>query len=175
MHLDKLAISYANIGNYETALDIAGVITFERAQADTFVAIAKAYLKGGRALQAKEKETLSGVEAELRKRLDPRYGYTLEIIKWSWSRVGGGFLEVVGKVKNISDKKLSNVIAIASFYDRKDRLITYETSLIEYEPLLPGQSSPFKIIGRYNPAMDYANIDFKVHGGGLIPTFRPKK
>ena len=50
-------------------------------------------------------------------------------------------------------------------------MITSDSSLIEYDPILPGQTSPFKVIERYNPAMEKANIEFKHMWGNRIPTY----
>jgi hypothetical protein len=50
-----------------------------------------------------------------------------------------------------------------------------DDALIDYNPILPGQKSPFKVYATWNPAMDNASISFKFMGGKSIPTARPLK
>ena len=46
--------------------------------------------------------------------------------------------------------------------------ITSDDALIDYNPILPGQTSPFKAMATENPAMRKASIDFKELMGGSI-------
>ncbi|MDC0358157.1 zinc ribbon domain-containing protein [Oligoflexia bacterium] len=97
----------------------------------------------------------------------------LELIKWSWSN-SSSYVTAKGQVKNISGRKLKSVVALVSFFDKNDNFITSDTSLIEYNPIMPGQISPFSVIERYNPAMKTARVEFKHHFGGKIPTYQKK-
>ena len=86
---------------------------------------------------------------------------------WSWSREYG-YVTAVGQVKNISNVPLRNVEAVASFYDAKGTFITSGDALIDYNPILPGQTSPFHAMTTDNPAMRSASIEFKELMGGTI-------
>lgn len=102
-------------------------------------------------------------------------GSDLELITWSWSRTGGGsYVEAKGQVKNISGQNLQNVEAVASFFDGNGNFITSSDALIDYNPILAGQVSPFHILETYNPAMKKARIEFKYLMGGTIPTYYRK-
>jgi hypothetical protein len=46
--------------------------------------------------------------------------------------------------------------------------ISSDDALIEYNPLLPGQSSPFKVMVRFNPAMKTYRVHFKDVLGRVI-------
>ena len=48
--------------------------------------------------------------------------------------------------------------------------VTYYPSgpLIEYNPILSGQTSPFEVMARHNPAMHNARLEFKTLMGGTI-------
>lgn len=95
----------------------------------------------------------------------------LELLTWKWGHTESeSYIEVNGEVKNISGESLSNVQAIASFYTKDDIFIKSSEALIEYNPILPGQTSPFKLIETANPAMHSAKIEFKYLFGGVINT-----
>jgi len=91
----------------------------------------------------------------------------LLLLDWSWHEEGS-YAIVEGLVKNISDASLEDVQAACEFYTEDKDFITSDTSLIEYNPLLPEQTSPFKIYAKFNPRMHSAKIDFKKHFGGSI-------
>lgn len=80
------------------------------------------------------------------------------------------FMKVEGQVENISSASLKSVAAVVTWYDKSDQFITSDTTLIEYDPLLPGQTSPFSVLTRANPAMQKYSVSFKHLIGGLIAT-----
>lgn len=92
----------------------------------------------------------------------------LILLNWSWHEEHG-YAIVEGEVKNISSENLRNVQAVATFYTADGKFITSDDALIEYNPIIPGQTSPFKTMATYNPAMDSAKITFKELMGGTIP------
>ena len=69
---------------------------------------------------------------------------------------------------NISGQKLGNVMAVVQFNDEKGDLITAGDALIDYNPILPGQTSSFKAMATANPAMKKAQLDFKYLFGSSI-------
>lgn len=97
----------------------------------------------------------------------------LELVNTRWSE-DYGYATYEGQVKNISNSKLKNVQAVVTWYDRNDNMITSSSALIEYNPILPGQSSPFKVMKTYNPAMGKAGVEFSHLMGGTIRTYRKK-
>ena len=93
----------------------------------------------------------------------------LEIQSWKWSRLESvNYVEAVGQVKNLSSQNLKNVAAVLQVYDKDDQFINSETTLIEYNPLLPSQVSPFRVLMSWNPAMQHAELSFKDLLGGTI-------
>jgi len=91
----------------------------------------------------------------------------LLLLNSSWHE-GYGYAIVEGEVKNISPENLSNVEVVASFYTADKKFITSTDALIEYNPILPGQTSPFKAMASYNPAMKSASVTFKTLMGRTI-------
>jgi len=75
-----------------------------------------------------------------------------------------------GEVKNISNHSLHSVIVVVSWYDAADNFITSDWDFIQYDPLLSEQTSPYKVISAYNPAMAKVKIGFQEFGGAAIPT-----
>jgi hypothetical protein len=82
------------------------------------------------------------------------------------------FDKVEGTVKNITDKKLEGVQVVASYYDKDGNFIKSDDAMIKYNPILPGQISPFEAMGTDNPAIEKASVSFKYIFGGEIPTSR---
>ncbi|MBU0767453.1 FxLYD domain-containing protein [Patescibacteria group bacterium] len=89
----------------------------------------------------------------------------LIIISWNWRSKESGYAIAEGQVQNVSGQKLSNVQAVLELYDSNGDFISSGSALIEYDPLLPKQRSPFEVMVRYNPAMKGAQITFGVLGG----------
>ena len=100
--------------------------------------------------------------------------YDLELLDWNWSE-SYGYVEARGQIKNISGESLRNVQAIVSFYDGNGGFITSSSALTQFNPILPGQTSPFSVPETHNPAMKKANIQFSYLMGGKIPTYHKKK
>ena len=95
-------------------------------------------------------------------------GPQLELIAWSWHSESG-YAIAEGQVKNISSQSLRNVAAVVTFNDADGGFITSDDAVIDYNPILPGQTSPFKVMARANPAMKRALVEFKHLMGGSIP------
>lgn len=92
----------------------------------------------------------------------------LEVIDWNVGRASRGFAEVHGMVRNLSTDRLGNVTAVVNWYTADNTFIRSDDALIEYNPIMPGQSSPFRVISPYNPQMHTARIEFKELMGGKI-------
>jgi hypothetical protein len=91
----------------------------------------------------------------------------LELQKWHWYEEYG-YAIAEGTVKNISSESLNNVLAVVQIYDKQGNFVKSDSALIEYRPILPGQTSPFKVMASFNPAMGKASIDFKTFSGGTL-------
>lgn len=87
---------------------------------------------------------------------------------WSWYQSSRPYVTLEGQVRNISPQSLRSVEAVVIYYTADGTFLTSNSSLIEYRPLLPGQTSPFKVISPYNPAMSTASVEFKELLGGKI-------
>jgi hypothetical protein len=79
------------------------------------------------------------------------------------------YLTIHGQVKNISSEKLEGVWVVVEFYDANGTLVTSHDGVIEYSPIMPGQTSPFTVMERDNPLIKNFEVHFKHTFGGLIP------
>jgi len=80
------------------------------------------------------------------------------------------FFHITGEVKNITDKSLDNIEAVGSTYTKDGQLVKSDEALIEYNPILPGQTSPYEVLSTSNPEMAKCKVDFKELMGGSIMT-----
>lgn len=79
-----------------------------------------------------------------------------------------GYYTVEGQVRNVSTEPLHNVTVVANWYDSNDGFVKSADAIIAYDPILPGQTSPFKTITSGNPAMKLYRVEFKELMGGQI-------
>ena len=91
----------------------------------------------------------------------------LELEASSWHS-GYGYATFEGAVKNLTAESLDDIEAVASFYDKDGGFITSDTALIDYQPILAGQTSAFKVMTTWNPKMASAKVEFKRFWGGTI-------
>ncbi len=83
---------------------------------------------------------------------------------------GNTVIYAEGLVSNLSDHALKGIEAVAIFYAKDMTFISSESSFISYDPLLPKQSSPFKVYASYNPRIAYVSVSFKYFIGTSIPS-----
>ena len=71
---------------------------------------------------------------------------------------------------NISEQKLDNVLAVLRYYTEDDTFVTSDDALLDFDPLMPGQTSPFKVYTRDNPLIKKGRLTFSHLMGGAIRT-----
>ena len=75
-----------------------------------------------------------------------------------------------GEVGNMGLNPLKDVEVITSYYDKNHNFIKYATALIEYNPIMPGQDSPYQTITSDNPRIVSDTTTFKFLMGAEIAT-----
>ncbi|MBN1671192.1 MAG: hypothetical protein JXR37_09180 [Kiritimatiellae bacterium] len=93
----------------------------------------------------------------------------LAVAHWHWS-IDDEWIIVDGEVRNITRGNLRSVLAVASCYTANGSFVTSDSSLIDFNPVLPGQISPFQIYIVRNPLIAFVGIQFQELLGGTIPT-----
>jgi len=81
-----------------------------------------------------------------------------------------GYFHITGEVTNISNRSLSNVEAVGRMYTDEGEFVKSDSALIDYNPVLSNQTSPFSIISTMNPAISKCIVNFKTLMGGTIAT-----
>jgi ribosomal protein L40E len=109
-------------------------------------------------------ESIEKLEREIAAAREPK----LELQSWSW-KSEYGYAVASGQVKNISGKVLENVEALVTFYAADGTFISSDSALIEYQTLMPEQTSPFSVAESLNPRMSKARVEFKEFFGSQIP------
>jgi len=94
--------------------------------------------------------------------------YDLELLSSSGIEKSTGYLIVSGEVKNVSGHSLRRVAAVSTWYAKDGTMVTSDSAVTEYDPVLDGQTSPFKTIASPNPAAQKYVVAFKVLGGGTL-------
>ncbi len=102
---------------------------------------------------------------------DTRDRAQIALLNWSWQE-NYGYAVAEGKVKNVSSGTLENVQVVVSYETAGGDFITSDSTLIEYTTLLPGQTSPFKSMARWNPAMKKASLSFKTLFGNKLIAYK---
>lgn len=90
----------------------------------------------------------------------PPMGPLLEVQSWQCDKEYS-YVFVRGEVKNISPEPLKNVVAVGEFRTKSGELVKSEIALLEYNPILAGQTSPFKAVGTDNPQIGNCGLSFK--------------
>lgn len=80
-----------------------------------------------------------------------------------------GYHKVEGQVKNVSATAIDNVMVNVTWYANDGTFVKKDNALIDYRPLLPGQTSPFSTITSSNPEMKRFSVEFTTFRGALIP------
>ena len=96
--------------------------------------------------------------------------YKLALISASCTRSSSTFIRCEGFVKNLTSNVLENVEVLINWYDANDIPRSSDEALIDFNPILPGQTSPWSSIGTYNPALTTFRVQFKELLGGSILT-----
>ncbi len=91
----------------------------------------------------------------------------LELLSWKCEKEHG-YVFVLGEVRNVSSRSLENITAVGTFRTKNGDLVKTETALVEYNPILPGQASPFKAGGTDNPQITSCAVAFKHLLGGSV-------
>ncbi len=77
------------------------------------------------------------------------------------------FAIVQGQVQNISKSSMRRVIAVVSWYTADGSFITSDDAEVDYNPILPGQVSPYKVFSTANPQMEKYIVEFKFDGAKI--------
>lgn len=84
-------------------------------------------------------------------------------------------MNVSGEVTNNTSESLEAVEAVATFYTAQGEFVKTSSALVEYNPILSGQTSPFTVLDTGNPRISSVKIAFKYLLGGSISAIERAK
>jgi hypothetical protein len=79
------------------------------------------------------------------------------------------YFVVEGQVRNLTNEPLHHMGASVSWLDRNGKFVAAERNLIDYDPILPGQVSPFHVMSSRNPEITGYSLEFVEWIGGTVP------
>lgn len=93
---------------------------------------------------------------------------------WNWYTQYNSVAIAEGRVKNISGEPLDGVEVVVTWLSKTGEYITSNSTLIDFQPIDAGKSSPWKVIAQYVPGISTAKakVEFKYFNGGEIKTKR---
>jgi hypothetical protein len=101
-----------------------------------------------------------------------RSSASLVVENWRWGAPSVYFYKVEGLVKNWSGQALDGLQAEVRFYDSNGEFISSDSSFVDAQPLLAGQSSPFSILANYNTKFKKAELSFRTFDGRMVTSIR---
>lgn len=143
------------------ALKILGIIFGSIALFLIFIIIVSLSLSSDAANEARENANNSSLSVSNSNENE----YDLELLSLNCYEEYG-FFHITGEVKNISGKSLENVEAVGTTYTEDGTFVKSDSMLIEYDPVLNNQVSPFEVMMTSNPAISKCNVSFKEFWGG---------
>jgi hypothetical protein len=96
---------------------------------------------------------------------NPSAPLALNVFRWQANE--HGYVDVEGQLTNTSDQSIRSLQGLVEFYDADGQFITSQFVPIAITPLMPGQTSPFTTVAKYNPQMHLAKMRFKTYEGEI--------
>ncbi|MGX5805920.1 hypothetical protein ACWGS9_32605 [Bradyrhizobium sp. Arg314] len=78
-----------------------------------------------------------------------------------------GFIKITGRMTNKTSRAIENLMAVGMFSSNGDYFKS-ATAMVEYQPLLPGQTDPYTVMTTANPAITNCLTTFKTMFGGEV-------
>ena len=69
---------------------------------------------------------------------------------------------------NLTDKPIDSLTAVIEFRTADGTFVKSEMGIVEFQPLLPGQTSPWKVMTTHNPAIEKVGLRFKRMFSGAV-------
>lgn len=86
----------------------------------------------------------------------------------SRGELGEHYHKVYGQVKNITSQPMDDIKVVVTWLTASGEFVISDSALIDYRPLMPGQTSPFSTITSANPLMKKYRVEFSTFRGATI-------
>lgn len=121
------------------------------------------------ALRRDIEEAKAAAEEVLKRDIEEANVAKLNLISWKCD-TEHGYTSIRGEVENITDHPLKNVMVVGIFKTADKVLVKSGDALLKYNPIMPGQTSPFRAMVTENPLIELCSVSFKFLMGGRINT-----
>ena len=96
-------------------------------------------------------------------------GKDLVVNSWSCARErDSDYIYIRGEVKNASDSSVNWLQIVVTLRTADGTFVTSDHGFAEYQTILPRQTSPFKVLIGFNPAVRTADLSFKSDDRELV-------
>ena len=92
----------------------------------------------------------------------------VHLISWNCDATDGNYYETKGEIRNLTSRILKDVRALVTWRSSSGAFITSDSARIEYQALLPGQRSPFRVLTSGNPQMSECSVGFQENFGDVL-------
>jgi hypothetical protein len=96
--------------------------------------------------------------------------YELKLLDWRCYRSGDRHVLVEGRVQNLTAAPIKRTVAVVQFLTAHGSLVTSDSAHATFDPVMPKQISPFKVIAFWQPEMRACRIEFQRSSGPTIAT-----
>src|SRR5579864_95966 len=94
----------------------------------------------------------------------------IQVIDTVWQRsASGNFVEINGRIRNVSGHDLEAVTVTVTFENASGGLVKTSESFLSPNPLAAGRVGDFKVIERSDPTFDHYKVRFRKFAGAEIP------
>ncbi len=126
----------------------------------------------GKDLEEAAKTEIAAVQTALE---PPSEALTPLLVRsWNWGEQYN-YAIAEGRVTNRTSENIDNLLAVVTYEDGSGNMITSDDALVDFRPLLPGQTTTFKVITSFNPSMKTASLLFRTFGGEEIASTQRTK
>lgn len=78
------------------------------------------------------------------------------------------YVTIRGEIKNASDASIKGLWIVVTLRTADGTFVTSDDGLPEYQTILPGQTSPFRLLIGHNPLVRTADLSFKNDDGVMV-------
>jgi hypothetical protein len=119
--------------------------------------------------QPAEAEPTASSESGARKEAPGASTSGKDLVVSSWNcAIDGSFANVRGEVKNASGSPIKSLGLVVSLRTADGTFVSSTNGSTEYDVILPGQTSPFDILVRFNPAVRKVDLSLKNEDGEVV-------
>lgn len=112
-------------------------------------------------------QVLTALAAKIAEELESKNPVKLKLLDWSCT-TEHGYTTIEGRVKNVSAEPITNLEARGEFVASDKTFVKSDSALVDYRPLMPSQTTTFKVLTSENPLISKCELAFNEFNGGIV-------